>query len=114
MMLPAVIRFNAQDPAVKKAYADLSVYASLAGPADSVDQATDALLRRIDELWELAALPRSLEEYGVAESAIPDLATESADQWTAQHNPCPIVVEDFLRLYQQIFTRPGGVQAELR
>jgi len=114
LMLPAVIQFNAQDPAVRKAYADLSVYASLANPADSVDQALDALLSRIDELWELAGLPHSLEEFGVTESAISDLATESADQWTAKHNPCPIAAEDFIRLYQKVFTKPDGVQAELR
>ena len=105
LMLPAVIRFNCRKPAIKKSYADLSVYASLANPADSVDQAIDALLRRIDELWELAKLPRSLEEFGVDESAIGDLATEAADQWTAKHNPVSLAAEDFVGLYQQVFTR---------
>jgi alcohol dehydrogenase len=93
LMLPPVIRFNAGDPATRPLYEDLAHAARLA----SVDE----LVRRVEELLELADLWQPLSRLGVPDDALPQLATEAAKQWTAQFNPRPVSHADFVRLYEQ-------------
>ena len=40
-----------------------------------------------------------LAKLGILPGALPKLAAEAAQQWTATFNPRPIVAEDFERLY---------------
>lgn len=86
VMLPHIVRFNAQVPAVAMQYAEL---------AGSVD----TLLARLTEWLTQAQIPHRLRDYGVTADAIPQLATEAAGQWTARFNPRPITADDFARLY---------------
>jgi alcohol dehydrogenase len=95
MMLPAVVRFNASDPAVRRAYAHLAGDMELDGDGQ--------LGARLDGLLNLAGFPRSLAECAVPRSAISMLADEAARQWTAAFNPRKVAVQDFVRLYEAAF-----------
>ena len=97
MMLPAVVRFNAADPAARRAYAEL---AGDAQPDGAGDGQLDA---RLDGLLNLAGFPRSLADCAVPRSAIPMLADEAARQWTAAFNPRKVAVQDFVKLYEAAF-----------
>lgn len=105
MMLPAVVRFNAQERGALLAYAELAGTAGLG--SDGPVSACDALVARLERLLNLAGMPRSLGECGVARSAIQMLAEEAARQWTAGFNPRKVTAEDFVRLYEEAFARRG-------
>lgn len=99
MMLPHVIRFNAENPTARRAYAELASAPELACVSQGEDYATEVLVRHIESLLDLAQFPRSLAECGLKESDIPTLAEEAASQWTAKFNPRPIAAADFRALY---------------
>lgn len=98
MMLPHVVRFNAADPAARKAYAELLDSAGLAG-AESA--AGERLAEALEELLDASGMPRSLEAVGVRPEAIPELAAEAANQWTARFNPRPVAAADLEALYRK-------------
>lgn len=104
LMLPAVIRFNANDDSVKKAYAELASGPEIACVSEGLDNAVDALINRIEDLLDVAGMPDSLADAGVEEGSIPLLAAEAEKQWTANFNPRPINKDDFLSLYQSSFS----------
>ncbi len=81
MMLPHVVRYNSS---AGDFYADLDP-----------DLAT-----RLTQLLASTQLPSRLSDCGVPASAIPMLAEEAARQWTAQFNPRPVTVADFVKLYE--------------
>jgi len=87
LMLPAVIRFNAADPAVARMYDELGEIKST------------RLAARVEWLLNLAGMPRSLADCGVTPDSIPMLAAEAAKQWTAGFNPRPIGEKDFRGLF---------------
>jgi alcohol dehydrogenase len=93
LMLPHVIRFNAQVPAVAAIYAELA----RAAGGDSVE----SLANRLTALLELAGMAKALSALGVGAGDVPSLAAEAARQWTASFNPRPIAAADFAALYQQ-------------
>jgi alcohol dehydrogenase len=99
LMLPHVIRFNAEDQDVCMAYAELASGPEIACVSDGLDHAVDAMVQRIHELLDLAGFPPSLRDIGVDSSMIPQLAAEAARQWTASFNPRPISEEEFRALY---------------
>lgn len=99
LMLPAVMRFNAQDPAVRQLYAELAATLPLPGP----HAGAEALIRRVESLLDDARLPACLADSGVPHGSIPRLAEEAARQWTAQFNPRPVTAADFERLYEAAF-----------
>jgi alcohol dehydrogenase len=99
MMLPHVVRFNAREPLAAAAYAEVAWTAQLAVPADPPERAAQHLASRIEELLDLAALPRFLKNCGVATENLPQLADEAARQWTAQFNPRPVTTADFQSIY---------------
>ncbi len=100
IMLPHVIRFNAQDPVARRAYAELASAPELACVSEGEQYAVEMLVRRIESFLNLAQIPRSLTECGVPESALPRLAEEAARQWTASFNPRPLQEADFVVLYR--------------
>ncbi len=99
VMLPHVVRFNAADPVVKHAYAELASAPELACVSEGLDEAVEALVRRLGELLDLAGMARSLRDLGVAAKDIPMLAEEAARQWTAGFNPRPVTAADFAAFY---------------
>ncbi|MHB1307218.1 MAG: iron-containing alcohol dehydrogenase [Limisphaerales bacterium] len=104
LMLPHVIRFNAAgSPGARRAYAELASAPEIACVSEGLEQAVEALVKRVEELLDLAGFPASLADGGVDRALIPVLAEEAARQWTAQFNPRPIRTEDFVRLYEAAF-----------
>ncbi len=91
LMLPHVIRFNSH--VVGEAYHEL--YAD----GDIAD--------RITALKQIGNLPNRLRDYPVQYTIgtgdIPTLAKEAAAQWTAQFNPRPLDIGDFVRFYEQVY-----------
>jgi alcohol dehydrogenase len=100
MMLPHVVRFNGQDPAALKAYAELASAAEIACVSDGWEEALDALIRHLELLLDSAGMPPSLEACGVKRDLIPTLAREAADQWTAKFNPRKVTAADFEQLFE--------------
>jgi alcohol dehydrogenase len=99
MMLPHVVRFNAREPVVARAYTEVACAAQLALPSEAPEAAAEHLAKRLESLLELAGLPRTLEHCGTKPDDIPRLAEEAARQWTAQFNPRPVTTSDFQQLY---------------
>ncbi|MEY2408136.1 MAG: alcohol dehydrogenase [Verrucomicrobiota bacterium] len=102
MMLPAVVRFNASEPAARHEYAEL-VATIPAGEDTHPEEAAGPLVRRLEDLLDRASMPRSLAECGIPRTAIPMLAAEAAKQWTAIFNPRKVTAEDFVSLYEAAF-----------
>jgi alcohol dehydrogenase len=100
VMLPHVVRFNAEDEGARRAYAELASAPEIACLSDGEEYAVESLIRRLEALLNLAEIPRSLVECGVTEQQIPKLAEEAARQWTASFNPRPVTVRDFAALYR--------------
>ena len=91
LMLPHVIRFN--NTVVGEAYRELYPEGDLAD--------------RITTLKQIGNLPNRLRDYPVQYTIdtadLPTLAKEAATQWTAQFNPRPVNVSDFMKLYEQVY-----------
>ena len=91
LMLPHVIRFNS----------------SVAGEAYRELYPDGDLADRITALKQIGDLPNRLREcpvqYTIGTADLPTLAKEAAMQWTAQFNPRPVNVSDFMKLYEQMY-----------
>ena len=86
LMLPAVIRFNAESQGER--------YAGL-GSGDP-----EAIAARFEELRGIADFPERLRDEGIEPSHLPELAVAATEEWTAGHNPRPVEEEDLRRLYE--------------
>ena len=101
LMLPHVIRCNAAGSDIARgAYAELARAAGLESGVAPGATAAEIVAARIEQLLDLAGIPRSLEAAGVAADGIPALAEEAARQWTAGFNPVPMDAPAFEKLYQ--------------
>ncbi len=107
LMLPHVVRFNAELPPARRAYAELASALEIACVSDGEEAAVTALIARIERLLNVAGFPRSLTGVSVKPDAIDELAREAARQWTATFNPRPVAVDDFIRLYQAALVERG-------
>lgn len=91
LMLPHVIRFNS----------------TVAGDAYRELYPNGDLADRITALKRIGNLPNRLRDYPIqytiGTADIPRLAEEAATQWTAQFNPRPLNIRDFMNLYEQIY-----------
>jgi alcohol dehydrogenase len=92
MMLPHIVRFNAENIPTRDHYNELAV----AGGLTDVDE----LIARLEYLLILTDIPRTLKDANIPPSAIPELADEAARQWTAQFNPRPVSRNDFSAIYE--------------
>ncbi len=90
LMLPHVVRFNAQDVEAARGY-------------EAIADSAEALAAQLETLLKITDLSRSLSELGVKREAIPLLAEEAAKQWTAGFNPRAIGEVDFRALYAAAF-----------
>ena len=107
IMLPLVVRFNAQDPAAKQAYAKLASAPEIACISDGLDAAVEALIARLESLLNSAKIARSLSDLKAKKSLIPTMAEEAAQQWTANFNPRKMAARDFAELYEAAFAPRG-------
>ena len=106
MMLPHVIRFNAFDPLTSQTYTRLASCAQIS-PSQTPAVASESLAHRLEQLLDLAGMPRCLKDFGVGDRDIPRLAKEAAGQWTAQFNPRPVSAADFEKIYAGALNREG-------
>ena len=93
LMLPRVVEFNARDPESHDRYLDLAILAGL--------EDVNALIAELETLLDVAGLRAGLAQLGVKADALPQLAAEAAQQWTATFNPRPVVAADFEQLYAE-------------
>lgn len=101
MMLPAIVRYNAQEPEIAALYRDLSISAGLVISDADVNTALNALVKALEAVLDVAGFPRSLSALGITTDIISTLAEEASHQWTATFNPRPITASDFEALYRQ-------------
>ena len=113
ILLPLVVRFNGQNPAICQAYAELASAPEIACASDGAQPALEALIARLESLLNAAKIARSLADCGVEHSMTKTLAKEAAKQWTAAFNPRPLTVEDFAALYEAAFQPRGDGDGKL-
>jgi alcohol dehydrogenase len=101
LMLPHVVRFNAQNPLAAQTYSDLARAVQLVEANGDPNAAAELLAHRLESLLVSAGLRLSLEDYGVTPNDVPHLAEEAVGQWTAQFNPRAVSVDNFKVLYSQ-------------
>src|SRR5436309_3559951 len=70
IMLPHVVRFNAEEATAKRAYAELASAPEIACVSDGLDSAVKALTDRLESLLNAAQIARSLPDLGVRRSKI--------------------------------------------
>lgn len=93
LMLPGVVRFNAQLPDANEVYLDLAAAAGY----ESIDQ----LIGAFSDILSQAGLNQRLGEFGIEANQVTALSDEAARQWTAQFNPRAIGAADFVRIYAE-------------
>jgi alcohol dehydrogenase len=108
LMLPAVVRFNARDPAVAPLYEQLALQGGLIDPHSAngvpVGEKIAAFLRGFqDEV----GLPRSLSGMRITDHDIDLLAADAARQWTGTFNPRPVGPSEFAGLYREALVESG-------
>ena len=99
VMLPHIVRFNGEEEASSKIYANLFETTDIASSNGSVT--SGFMAKFLEQLLDAAGLSRSLKSYGVEEFKLELLSNEAASQWTASFNPREITSADFLGLYQK-------------
>jgi alcohol dehydrogenase len=97
VMLPHVVRWNAEDPATRERYRELLAMSGLSGGAN----AGESLAAHLEALARAGNLPRTLREIGVKGEHLPDLAKDAATQWTGTFNPRPFDASAALTLYER-------------
>jgi len=103
MMLPRIVRFNAELPETAAAYRELAVSAGIVESSSNEREAVNALIRVLDSCLRAAGFAANLFESGVEGSALGTMAGEAAKQWTATFNPRPIAESDFRALYRAAY-----------
>ncbi|NJL31807.1 MAG: iron-containing alcohol dehydrogenase [Phycisphaerales bacterium] len=93
MMLPGVIRFNAEDSEVAKTYAQL-------WPGHDAE----SLAQWVEHLLRVTRQPGSLGELGVTKADVPVLAEEALQQWTLRFNPRAMSAPQAAKMYQALMT----------
>ena len=105
VMLPAVVRFNAQDPEVAPLYHQLALHGGLIEPGSpNGAPAGEKIARFLRGYQQQAGLPRSLSGIEVADGDIKLLAADAAKQWTGTFNPRPVTEREFAELYREVLT----------
>lgn len=92
LLLPEVIKFNAEDPVARTGYQGLCEAAGL--------RDIEHLVARLGELLQASKLSARLEKFGVQE--VDHLAQEASKQWTATFNPRSITADDFAKIYANL------------
>jgi alcohol dehydrogenase len=102
MMLPGIIRFNAQMPEISELYRQLALSAGLISPEADANTALEILVKAVEATLKVAGFPQTLGEMGVPAEIVSTLAEEASKQWTATFNPRPITKSDFEALYRTL------------
>lgn len=101
VMLPHVVRFNAQ--AVGQMYCELLEATGGHSVFPHPRHGCEGLVEFVNYLVGKAGLALTLRELGVTEEQLPTLAADAASQWTAQFNPRPAQQAELLAMYRAAF-----------
>lgn len=104
VMLPWVIRFNAEEESARRIYHDLAVSSGIAKDPGDESASVNELTQFIENLIRSAGLKSDLASLEVRKDAIPLMAEEAERQWTAQFNPRKIEKSDFVSLYEAAYS----------
>lgn len=85
MMMPHVIRFNAEEGH---------------NPYASLDENAEHLADRVEMLLQAGQIPTRLSEVGISAESIPQLAAIASKQWTATFNPRIVTETNFREILQ--------------
>jgi alcohol dehydrogenase len=109
LMLPAVIRFNAQDAGVAPLYHELAVQGGLleAGPMNGTP-AGEKIAGFLHGYQRETGLPQSLDGLDFSDRDIEALAADAAKQWTGTFNPRPVGPKEFAGLYREVLIEGKG------
>jgi alcohol dehydrogenase len=102
MLLPHVMRYNANELSAARNYALLATTVGIATNTDTQEEASERLISRVEALLEQSALSTSLSDFKVTRDDLPHLAADASKQWTALFNPRPVSAEDFVALYEAV------------
>jgi alcohol dehydrogenase len=108
LMLPAVVRFNAQDPEVAPLYHQLALQGGLIEPHSNGAPPGEKIASFIRSYQQDAGLPRSLDGIALSAGDIEILAADAARQWTGTFNPRPVTERDFAELYRAVLCESSG------
>ena len=61
----------------------------------------NGLIGELETLLDAAGLRTGLAQFGVKAAALPHLAADAAQQWTATFNPRSVAAADFEQLYAE-------------
>jgi alcohol dehydrogenase class IV len=106
LMLPAVVRFNAQDAESRRCYSALGSVIQNGGVRRDNEDSFDFFFARLKALTNISGVSGGKESGGIKAADIPMMAEEAARQWTAGFNPRPISKSDFIGLYEDALA-PG-------
>ncbi len=90
LMLPHIVRFNAEDAEAARGYG-------------AIANSAEALAVQLETFLQLAGLAAPLAKFGAKRELLPTLAEEAAKQWTAGFNPRAISEADFRALFAAAF-----------
>ncbi len=109
LMLPAVIRFNAQDAGVAPLYHELAVQGGLieAGPMNGTPPG-EKIAGFIRKFQRQTGLPQSLDGLEISDRDIDALAADAAKQWTGTFNPRPVGPKEFVGMYREALMEGKG------
>lgn len=99
LMLPHVIRFNGVE--YNDMYRELLAGDRCNRSTPDAQQGAEGLARFVADLICKAGMETRLAECGVKEQILSDLASNAAEQWTAQFNPRTVDHASLLELYRQ-------------
>ncbi|MBM4200097.1 MAG: iron-containing alcohol dehydrogenase [Gammaproteobacteria bacterium] len=102
-VLPSIIEYNSESPEVSHLYTRLMVESGLSEEISSTDVVVRELVLRVRGLLKSTGLAMSLDNLGIPRKAIPALAREASEQWTARFNPRAMTVCDFEAIYLRSF-----------
>jgi alcohol dehydrogenase class IV len=97
VMLPHVVRWNAEDASTRERYRELLTVTGLRDGSD----AGERLALRLEELARAGGLPSTLREIGVSADDLPALSKDAATQWTGTFNPRQFDEGAALELYRR-------------
>ncbi len=101
LMLPAVIRKNAELPETAELYAELL---STSGTVmDAGEEAAEVIASEVEQWLGVSGLSRQLVNCGVIYEELPRLAELATQQWTAGFNPLTYSAADFQAMYEAAY-----------
>jgi len=105
LMLPHVVRFNGlQEFNGQELDAEYRELLSATAEEPNCPQGGSATLADfLQNVANEAGLAGKLNECGVQQDRLPQLAEDAAQQWTASFNPVPVTAVELLQLYEQAY-----------